>query len=273
MVVDDRWERAGRVAGHAAAVAMTPYLLIKASWVVGSLLGVLPTGADLGLAEWVAVNTITMGMAATAIAVALALVRPWGERLPGRALVAFSWLGAGFLVPVLPYAVAGLATIQDDGEMPVWEGVLIQGGFIGMGLGLAVALPAYFHRRWPAALDGRLGDHPLRDVPTALAVTVLAVPWGVWAVQQNAMVVLLAAWAAAGVVASWCLATGRPASWPRWPVLALAWLGSGSLFAWSAWKLPISAFVETAGPPWANLLGLLAGVLMLRSLLVGGGAR
>jgi hypothetical protein len=69
---------------------------------------------------------------------ALALVRPWGLRIPARLLVAGSWIGAGFLVPLLPYALVGLFDIE-GGELPAWEAVLIQAGVVGMGLGLAVA--------------------------------------------------------------------------------------------------------------------------------------
>jgi hypothetical protein len=72
--------------------------------------------------------------------------------------------------------VAGLAAGPDAGdEMPAWEGMLIQAGFIGMGLGLAVALPAYFRRRWPVATSGRVGDVRLsrrRSVDFAMAVAV-----------------------------------------------------------------------------------------------------
>jgi hypothetical protein len=61
-------------------------LLIKVSWVVGSLLGLLPAGTGFGKVEWVVLNSATIGMAGTGIAVALALVRPWGMRLPGAPL-------------------------------------------------------------------------------------------------------------------------------------------------------------------------------------------
>ncbi|MEU3834227.1 hypothetical protein [Streptomyces microflavus] len=39
------------------------------------------------------------------VALALALVRPWGMRIPG-ALVAFcAWVGSGLLVSILPFGV------------------------------------------------------------------------------------------------------------------------------------------------------------------------
>ena len=277
VAVVNGWDRAGRVAGYGAAAALTPYLVIKVSWVLGAVFGVLPAGQELGLAEWVVINTVTVGMAAVAIVVALALVRPWGERIPARLLVAGSWIGAGFLVPLLPYAVVGLVLGPDSGDaMPAWEAYLIQAGFVGMGLGLAVALPAYFRRRWPGPMSGRIGDRPLHGpfVDWSIAIAAgLAVIWTYTALDSGMMLGLLfAAWALAAAVAVGCLVAGRPSRMPRAATMMVAWLGSGSLFAWSAWKLPLSSVVDTGAPVWTFVLGILAGAVMLRTL-VGGGQR
>lgn len=272
----DGWERAGRFAGYAAAVALAPYLLIKVSWVVGALLDVLPTGKGLGRVEWVVLNTVTIGMAAVGVVVALALVCPWGERLPARVVALPAWLGAGLLVPVLPSAAAELATGPGaDSEMPAWEGLLIQAGFVGMGAGIAVALPAYVRRRWPEVLTGHLGDRrtcrePAAYLPLAL-LSVLVAGWAVGSFEDVAVVLLLEAWAMAGVVAAWCLVLGRPVGTPRAPALALVWLGSGSLLAWSAWKLPVSFLVDTAGAPPVHAVGVVAGALLLPAVRRGGG--
>ncbi|MEU2879008.1 hypothetical protein [Streptomyces sp. NPDC007070] len=61
-------------------------MCVKASWAVGSLLGVVPVGAGFSTAGWVLLNTVTIGMAGAGIAVALALVPPWdcGCRHPGH---------------------------------------------------------------------------------------------------------------------------------------------------------------------------------------------
>jgi hypothetical protein len=271
---------------------MTPYLVIKISWVVGALFGLLPTGGDATLAEWVVLNGATVVMAGVGIALALALVRPWGMRIPGPPLALAAWVGAGFLVSVLPFAVAssllgsgddepggaadGTAAAdpgRDDGAaLPAWEAGLIQAGFVGMGLGLALALPGYLRRRWPAAFAGRLGDGPgwpaVRPAvrwAVRWAVTAGAVPgvvWVYWAAGGTAglahpdqrdtgwylLTALGAWWALAAVAAGWTVATGRPAGTPRWVPLALGWLGSGSLFAWSGWKLPLTLYVALARP-------------------------
>lgn len=316
----ERWDRAGRIAAYGGAAALTPYLLIKASWVVGALLGVLPVGAGFGLAQWVALNTATIGMAALGIAAALALVRPWGTRLPAAPLLFVVWVGTGFLVPILPYAVlSSLPGYSDDAaqgdsgggaSMPGWEAALVQTGFVGMGLALAVALPAYLRRRWPDAFAGRLGDAGRvgdaggsagRPPWTVLAGTAVGGVWLYWAAGGSVglaqpaeratgwylLTGVAGAWALLASAAVWAVACGRPARLPRWVPLVLGWLGAGSLFAWSGWRLPFTlylAVVKPAGTIWPENLALAAclylaavatGAVMVRSLLRGpvGGAR
>ncbi|MCY0943072.1 hypothetical protein [Streptomyces antarcticus] len=104
----DRWDRCGRRAACGAALALTPYLLIMVLWVVGSLVGVLPAGRGFGVAEWLALNTVTIGiaaigMAAIGITPALALLRPWGKRIPGAPVALWRLSGVG--VPRLAPAV------------------------------------------------------------------------------------------------------------------------------------------------------------------------
>ncbi|MFJ5546379.1 hypothetical protein [Streptomyces sp. NPDC093225] len=299
----DRWDQVGRNAAYGAALALAPYLLIKVSWVVGSLVGVLPIGNGFGLAEWVVLNTVTVGMAVIGIAVALALVRPWGMRIPG-VLVAFcSWVGSGFLVSVLPFGLlSALLNVGggseggggDDPAMPVWEGVLVEFGFVGMGLGLALAVPAYLRRRWPDAFLGRVGDRPRTVRPWATVVGgAVGLVWLYWAAggtlgiahpaRRNADWYVLAAvwgfWALAGSAGIWTVARARPARLPRWLPLTLGWVGSGSLFAWSAWKLPLMLYVALADPadvtPPENitvavalhLCAVVAGAAMMRTLV------
>ncbi|QHC23265.1 hypothetical protein [Streptomyces sp. GS7] len=300
----ERWDRVGRCAGYGAALAVSPYLLIKVSWVVGSLLGLAPIGEGFNLAGWVLLNTVTIGMAGIGIALALALVRPWGMRIPGWLVAFCAWTGAGFLVSILPYAV--LSTVLDaarggaansagdDSAMPGWEGALIQFSFIGMGLGLALALPAYLRRRWPEAFTARVGESTRTAVPWAAAVAaVVGLAWLYWAVggtlgvahpaERDTNGYLLtgvgALWALAGSAAVWMLARQRSARVPHHLLLTIGWLGSGSLFAWSGWKLPLTLFVALAHPSDVtlpenlavaavlHLAAVVAGVGMLRSLV------
>jgi hypothetical protein len=299
----ERWDRIGRCAAYGAALALTPYLLIKVSWVIGALLGVLPVGKGFSTAGWVLLNTVTVGMAAIGIALALALVRPWGMRIPGRLVAFCAWIGSGFLVSILPYAV--LSTVLDaardgsggggggDPAMPGWEAALVQFSFVGMGLGLAVALPAYLRRRWPRAFAGRDAGGSTRATEAAVAVSaVVGLVWVYWAAggtlgishpaSQDTDGRLLcgvgAFWALAGAAAVRLLTRPRPAALPRPVLLATAWLGSGSLFAWCGWKLPLTLAVALAhsadGPPEnpavaavLYLAAVLAGATMLRTIV------
>ncbi|MFD5321507.1 hypothetical protein [Streptomyces sp. NPDC127098] len=281
-----------RAGGYGAALAMTPYLLIKVSWVVGALAGVLPTGSDASVAEWVVLNGVTIVMAAVGIVLALALVRPWGMRIPAPPLALAAWVGAGFLVSVLPFAlVTTVAGDDDSGDMPAWEGALIQAAFVTTGLGLALALPGYVRRRWPHLRTGRLGAPARRWVLAAGALP--GVCWLYWAAggtvglahpdQRDAdwrMLTLLGGlWALTATAAVWA----RPPR--RLPLVALGWLGSGSLFAWSGWKLPLTGYVALAEPADAvppehpavaaalHAVAVVAGVSLLRVLTRGTGLR
>ncbi|PWK64819.1 hypothetical protein BCL76_114141 [Streptomyces sp. CG 926] len=301
----ERWDRVGRRAAYGAALALLPYLLIKVSWVVGSLMGLLPVGHGFGRAEWVVLNTVTVGMAAIGIASALALVRPWGMRIPGAPVAFCAWVGSGFLVSILPFGVlgalldagggsAGGAADPDDPAMPVWEGVLVQFGFLGMGLGLAFAVPAYLRRRWPEAFAGRVGDGPRTALPWAAVVgAAVGLCWLYWAAGGTVGITHPAErvtdWHLLGAVSGfWALACSaavavitrtRPARLPRVVPLVFGWVGSGSLFAWSGWKLPVTlylAWADRAGPlPPENLTvavvlhlcAVVAGATMLRTLV------
>ncbi|MFF3016700.1 hypothetical protein [Streptomyces sp. NPDC057939] len=306
----DGWDRAGRIAAHGAALALAPYLVIKVVWVAGALAGALPVGQGLGLAEWVVLNTVTVVMAAIGIVMSLALVRPWGMRIPLAPVAFCAWVGSGFLVSLLPFGV--LSTLLDAGGgaggpggsgsggsggddpgVPHWEGLLLQAGFLGVGLGLTLAVPAYLRRRRPAAFSGRVGDGPRSSRPWgAVLGALVGLVWLHWALGGTIGIAhpdrriadgyvlgaIGAFWAFAGSAAVWTLARSRPAGLPRVLPLVLGWIGSGSLFAWSAWKLPLTLYAAVARPPdlippehpavacAVHLAAVLAGAAMLRTL-------
>ncbi|MFI0444772.1 hypothetical protein [Actinomadura sp. 6N118] len=262
--VGARWSVIRRLAGYAAALSMALYLVVKVVWVVAALLGHAPD--DFGTADWVVLNAVTVVMAVTGVALGLALAQRWGRRLPAVPVIFFSWVGAGFLVPMLPYALirsvlgASGADPGSDGSdaAPRWETVFITIGFAGMAVGLAVALPIYLRERWPQAFLGRVGDGQAQPSPLVTAALVvaggLALLWSHWALggtlgldptrdrwDLNGRLLNASSglWALLAVWSIWVLTRRRPRRLRLWIPTALAFGASGSLFAWSAWKLPM----------------------------------
>ncbi|MEV0400925.1 hypothetical protein [Actinoallomurus sp. NPDC050550] len=301
--VGARWSAARRIAGYGAALSMGSYLVVKVIWVVAAFIGRAPEG--FGTADWVVLNAVTVAMSTTGVGLGLALAQRWGRRLPAAPVVFFAWVGAGFLVPMIPYMVAEglLGTFGADlgggqdksGSAPQWETVLISIGFAGMAVGLAVALPIYLRERWPRAFLGRLGRGETGAsslVRAALAVTVgLGVLWCFWGMggtlgldpahrdhwDLNGRLLNASSglWALLGAWSVWALTRGRPAGLRRWIPTTLAFAASGSLFAWSGWKLPMVILrpggfttAEYTGVAVAeHALGIAAGLTLLTAVL------
>ncbi|MBC6465222.1 hypothetical protein [Actinomadura alba] len=248
---------------------MSLYLMVKVIWIVAALLGRGPE--DVGTAGWVALNTVTVGMSATGVIFGLALAQRWGSRLPAPPLIFFGWVGGGFLVPMLPYMVVSgvLDAIgvdrgggrTDGGEQaPDWETVLVNIGFVGMAVGLTVALPIYMRERWPTAFLGRVGEgraRPSKFVPPAMTATaalgLLCLYWAFggmfgldaahrdhWDLNERLLNGSTGLWALIGGWSVWVLNRRSPARLPLWVPMTLAFAASGSLFAWSGWKLPMA---------------------------------
>jgi hypothetical protein len=252
---------------------MTPYLLVKVVWVAGGVLGLLPPGEELSLAGWTVLNAVTILMATAGIVLGLALAQPWGSRIPAPPLLGCAWIGAGFLVPMLPYTLLNSTShpSADDGGagMPAWEGVLIAVGFAGTAVCLAVALPAYFRERWPEAFDGTV--RPTRGfgvasvaIGCALVVALVDLHWAAggtpglrhpelrgpgWRLLSGNS----GSWALLGAAGTWSLTSGRPARTPLWIPMTTTWLVSGFLVAWGGWRLPFAGYLATgpAGCSWS----------------------
>jgi hypothetical protein len=265
--VGARWSAVRGLAGYTAALSMSCYLVVKVVWVVAALFG--PAPDDFGTAGWVLLNAVTMVMAATGVVLGLALAQRWGRRLPAVPVIFFSWVGAGFLVPTLPYVAlrtvlaalgADLGGGDDGGDpAPRWDTALIAVGFAGMGLGLAVALPIYLRERWPRAFLGRLGDGRSGSPPLALSAVVVATGLGLlwsywslggtlgldpahrdhWDLDGRLLNGSAGLWALLGAWSVRTLTRRRPARLRRWIPMTLAFAASGSLVAWSGWKLPM----------------------------------
>ncbi|MFG1998420.1 hypothetical protein ACGFNU_04655 [Spirillospora sp. NPDC048911] len=299
-VIGTRWSATRRFAGYGAASTLSLYLLVKIIWVVAALSG---HGSKISGADWLLLNVVTVGMAVIGIALAMALARPWGFKIPAGPLVLVAWVGAGFLVPMIPFmllstALSGSGGGDDGDAMPVWEGIFISIGFVGMAVGLAIALPIYMLERFPRVFQGRLDDGrtaPPRNLPlvrVAMAVSVaLGVLWLSWAfggtfgfdtgrgdpLDRNAKL-LMGTWGTGALVAAWSvhlISRRRSPRLRRWVPTVLAFAASGSLFAWNSWKLPLTLLspgdYEPREYPAVALieyvLAIGAGLILLTALL------
>jgi hypothetical protein len=289
-----------RFAAFGGAVFLTPYLLIKVAWVLGAAVGWLPIGRGFSLPGWLVLNTVTIVMAVTGIALAVALADTARVRAPAFAILTFAWIATGFLVPALPYLVLSSVLSSDapapaqagssGAELPGWEAALIQLSFGGLGLALAIALPLYLLKHWPKAFTGRLGDRTGSLRPTAVlaisAAVLVGTVQGFWALggqlglahpqardldwylqTSNSTV-----WTLVGAGCVWMLARRRPAGLPLWVPVTITWAVSGFLVAWNVWRLPFIVFLAVKGFPdgvvWPMQLAVEA-VICLFSILAG----
>ncbi|MFD0536529.1 hypothetical protein ACFQY7_25160 [Actinomadura luteofluorescens] len=294
-VIGTRWAAARRFGGYGAAASLSLYLAVKVVWIAAAVLGHVP--ADFGGADWIVLNVVTVGMSATGIVLGLVLARGMRWRIPAAPLVFFTWVGSGFLIPLMPYslvsAVLGGGEEDTGGDAaPSWELTLIGIGFTGMAIGLAIALPIYMRERWPSAFVGRLPDRGRTTVRRARTAAVLAaVPaafWTLWSagaelglahrdmIDLNARLLLgdSALWALLGAWSVLAVSFARP-NVPAWLPTALGFTASGSLFAWGGWRLAVAllrpgGYTPAEHPVAAvalNGLAAASGVLMLSALL------
>jgi hypothetical protein len=141
-----------RALGWLAAAGTLPYLTLKVLWLSGSTIGVREPAflADPTIA---AANAITFTMDLLVIGLALALTQRWGDRLPAWLVLLPTWIGTGFLVPmvvaVLPGTVAEVLTGEPGPAVfERWLQPLVYGGFAWQGVFLIAAFVAYAVRRW-----------------------------------------------------------------------------------------------------------------------------
>ncbi|MFG2820491.1 hypothetical protein ACGFX4_13775 [Kitasatospora sp. NPDC048365] len=253
----------------AAAIAATaPYLTLKLLWLSGSTVGITdstPTGAT---ALWW-LNLLTFGLDATAVALALAFVRPWGRRLPGG-LVAFPmWVATGLLGPLMVALVLNIGAAAMLGAEPArpgadwlapWVYLLVYGGFAVQAVALTAGFALYGRERWAALLGGRVGGMPgtatlplQRTLAAAGAVLVLPalalhLAWlGGSDLALSATVAAdlgrggrimsgVLALAAVGAAGSHLTLVFRLRPGGRVvPLLVAVWTAGGGLFCWGGW--------------------------------------
>jgi hypothetical protein len=280
------------VAGHGAAIAVTPYLLIKILWTFGLF---LPTG-KMDEANWRVINATTAVLAAIGILLAMAFTRPWGERLPAWLVALPVWIGTGFLVPLLLLAPvlgpAAMARDQEAGSADVWayEQGLVMMSLVGVGIGLPLALAGYTRARWPEAVSGPLDvgmpAGATRDlqfvlariaVAGTLALGVIKVFWAAGGtlgldpamlddrdVWWHMLSLSTGVWALAGTWGLLALVARRGSRGFQLP-MAAAWVSSGMLFSYNLYDL-LAGTMPDALPnpeyPLAQVLTAAAGMIL-----------
>ncbi len=290
--------------GYGVIACAVPYLALKLVWLAGGQLGV----ADPKMmreASMVALNVATAGMDLVAIAIALAFTHAWGQRLPAWLVLPPIWVALGLLVrfvAAVPLTtIAGRLTVRSmqapSGPVQPWVYALVYTEFVGMGIGLALAFVFYARIRWSSVLGSTTRSLPPGathrvQVPLANAAALMAAVVGglhlAWACGAtsglpselvarrtfsshvlNAIDGVTMTAASVGVLMM-VQRVGRRLRF--WVPLALAWVGSGYLFAWGLWGL-VNVLGDTAlvrgrvgATPWLNLLGL---AQLLAGLIIG----
>ncbi|HEX4816333.1 MAG TPA: hypothetical protein VFV66_26620 [Nonomuraea sp.] len=272
----------GRVTAASVAIAATlPYLTLKILWMGGSSIGVADA-AFMRDPAMVALNAMTFGMDAVALVLALAFTMRWGRRLPAWLVLLPLWVGTGLLAVVAVAApVVTVATgLRAFGGGPIapWVYALVYGGFTVQAIGLVTAFAGYSRDRWPAVFTTELRhpfaapSRPFQLLAARGSLLVAVVTGGIWLAQAVARVSVPDAFrgllAIAGAVALVALVRRR-GDGPFWRPLAVAWLGSGSLFGWGLFAV----VVRSVGGPLADaapggpadlveVFGLLTGLVM-----------
>ena len=299
-----------KLGGYGAAIAVTPYLLIKVAWTFGILL----PDARMGEPGWRAINATTALLALVGVLLGLAFSRPWGERLPAWLVLVPVWVGTGLLVPMVLLApVLGPAAVARDraaGAAPTWsiEQLLVVVSLVGVGVGLPIAFAGYAKARWPQALGGPLdaGDAPGHtrrlQLPLARLVAVgcvlLCATKLYWTLGGtigidpgrlegrdlwwHALTLSMGVWSLAGAWAILVLSTRRGARRFPFPML-VGWVSSGMLLGYNLFfslradaraspESPLARMVATQVGIVLGLVMALIIVLVLHGRVRVGGA-
>ncbi|RFU42603.1 DUF3995 domain-containing protein [Actinomadura logoneensis] len=115
----------GRVAAYAAALWGLLFSLVHVYWLADGRLG-LPDGRSIyGTPALLVIDVIAIPASLGAAGLALALVRPWGGRLPGRMVRAAVWGTTALLVlhalPSVPDWIALASGMRHLGDLSAEE--------------------------------------------------------------------------------------------------------------------------------------------------------
>ncbi|MFD8479430.1 hypothetical protein [Kitasatospora sp. NPDC059673] len=273
LLASTRRDRLRTVICVGTIAATLPYLALKIAWVAGSSIGVHGDGMHSG--SMIGANLATLGMDAIAAALALALARPWGRRVPGWLLILPMWVATGLLAPialVVPVAaVVGAFTdgfsssgSPDQDTIDGWVYAMVYGGFGLQAVGLVAGFVLHARERWAGVFALRLRDLPLGPAAGArrlIAAGVAAfglIPVGIqlsWAFGSHALrpgdtrtasqsLIIDSGYALiilAGLVGMLAVTRQRQDGRPALRLLVMAWVGTGTAFGWGFFWLVTSS--------------------------------
>lgn len=272
-------ERLRRPLGYAVVLATLPYLALKLHWISGGTAG-MADPAYFAVPEYRIGNLVTVGMDTLVAALGLALTHRWGLRIPAWLLVFPMWVATGFLAPIAVGTVFPTGASEPSAQpepLHGWVFTLVYAGFAVQGVLLLTAFVWYATTRWRDLFDD-CGDAapagPTRQLQRLVGlaggglaglVGVLQIAWaaGLTAGLPAHLVAgtggtttpfgLYGGFALAAALGLAMLLTGTPRLRPRTPV-ALAWTGSGAMFAWGAWHLATMAALPALAAPVLQLV-------------------
>jgi hypothetical protein len=296
--------RVAPIVGYGAIAFMLPYLALKIAWLSGNPIG-FNDGSLVGRPSMIAANAISFGMDFIAAGLALTFAHRWGLRVPAWLVLFPMFVASGFLVPLV--LVAPIALIRQafaanpapgtDAMLQPWVGRVVGASFAGQGAALIAAFVLYTRARWAdllrstAAAPMSGATHPVQVVLANAAVPMAVIAGGLhlfWALGGTAGLghraisertvqwyLLNGIWGLLGIAgAAGILTTVR--QWTRRTpfklLLALTWIGAGSMFAWGLWTLVLVLPGITLGrraPDGMALQNCLAFVKFTAGMLMG----
>lgn len=279
--------RVGTAAAWVSGISCLPYLVLKVLWTLGVPLGISDESVldDTG---WVLSNALMAIVQLLAVALVVALARPWSRSLPPWLLLFPAWVGTGVLFQVMIGSAVGAAlsgTSQDpsssDDPVRSWVYVLVYVAFALQGTALAVVFAAHVRARWgrlftmrtSEAVDrggkDRASSWPGRSfVQLTLTVASMALgtaivfsswsgggafalsgPDAEWSVPMR---VARATGAAVAALGMFVLAGRWGARLRFWLPAALVWVGSGALVAFDGLSFLLNGLFARAGAEAAS---------------------
>jgi hypothetical protein len=262
----------GTVAAWVSAAACLPYLFLKVAWTLDMPVG-LTDRSVLDSSGWVAANAVMAVVQLVAVALVLALVRPWSRKVPTWILLFPVWVGTGLLFPIMVgsaltvlLSTGSQESSTELGGIAPWVYVLVYASFAVQGVALAIAFTCHVRARWGPLLGSRTGDVIAADpgrswlqvhlagiaelvAVMAVAVALVCAYWtaggeyGLSDARAHDTSGMQAARAAAAVVAA-AGVLGLTGRWARerrfWLPAALTWVGSGALVAFDVFTVVIN---------------------------------